>query len=186
VAERLGRIRYRGSCTGSPLPIIGLGMVERAIKARRHRPMVMVDLAVPRDIESEVGELDDVFLYTVDDLGQVVESGLESRQAAVIEAEGDHHQRVETFFTGSRRASGAAIAPCATLPRRVRRHEMEHAMKLLAKGESTRQSARPASRMGLTNKFLHAPTHALESSRSDERADIAALMHACTIFPSTD
>ena len=65
------------SCTASPLPIIGLGMVERAIKARRHRPIFMIDLAVPRDIEEEIGELDDVFLYTVDDLAQVVESGLE-------------------------------------------------------------------------------------------------------------
>ena len=60
------------SCTASSLPIIGLGAVERALKARRQRPMFMVDLAVPRDIESEIGELDDVFLYTVDDLAQVV------------------------------------------------------------------------------------------------------------------
>ena len=86
VAESLAAYDIVVSCTGSPLPIIGLGMVERALKARRHRPMVMVDLAVPRDIEPEVAALGDVFLYTVDDLAKVVDSGLESRHAAVIEA----------------------------------------------------------------------------------------------------
>ena len=70
---RLAEFDVVVSCTASTLPIIGLGMVERAVKARRHRPMFMVDLAVPRDIEEEVGELDDVFLYTVDDLALIVE-----------------------------------------------------------------------------------------------------------------
>ena len=68
--------------TASQLPIVGLGMVERAVKARRHRPMFMVDLAVPRDIEPEVAQLDDVFLYTVDDLAQVVSDGMDNRQEA--------------------------------------------------------------------------------------------------------
>jgi glutamyl-tRNA reductase len=81
VAESLAAYDIVVSCTGSPLPIVGLGMVERALKARRHRPMVMVDLAVPRDIEPEVAALGDVFLYTVDDLAKVVDSGLESRHA---------------------------------------------------------------------------------------------------------
>ncbi|MDR1850143.1 MAG: glutamyl-tRNA reductase, partial [Zoogloeaceae bacterium] len=75
------------SCTASPLPIIGLGLVERSLKMRRHRPMFMVDLAVPRDIEPEVAMLDDVFLYTVDDLAGIVASGVELRQAAAAEAE---------------------------------------------------------------------------------------------------
>jgi glutamyl-tRNA reductase len=74
VAEVLAGYDIVVSCTGSPLPIIGLGMVERALKARRHRPMVMVDLAVPRDIEAEVAASGDVFLYTVDDLAKVVDS----------------------------------------------------------------------------------------------------------------
>ena len=75
------------SCTASSLPIIGLGAVERALKARRHRPMFMVDLAVPRDIEPEVGQLSDVYLYTVDDLAEVVQTAGEKRQAAVEQAE---------------------------------------------------------------------------------------------------
>jgi glutamyl-tRNA reductase len=75
------------SCTASTLPIIGLGAVERAVKLRKHRPMFMVDLAVPRDIEIEVKALRDIYLYTVDDLAQVIQTGKDSRQAAVAEAE---------------------------------------------------------------------------------------------------
>src|SRR3546814_14715900 len=71
--------------TASTLPILGLGMVERATRSRRHRPMVMVDLAVPRDIETEVGRLADVYLYTVDDLGRMVQSGTDARRAAVVQ-----------------------------------------------------------------------------------------------------
>src|SRR5512134_3035025 len=75
------------SCTASSLPIIGLGAVERALKARRHRPVFMVDLAVPRDIEPEVARLRDVYLYTVDDLSTLVQTAGEKRQAAVAQAE---------------------------------------------------------------------------------------------------
>src|SRR5574340_707643 len=87
--------------TASPLPILGKGMVERAIKARKHRPMFMVDLAVPRDIEAEVAELDDVFLYTVDDLAQVVQDGVANRQVVLFRSVG-HHQQVG--LAGERRA----------------------------------------------------------------------------------
>src|ERR1700712_3005449 len=86
------------SCTAATLPIIGLGAVERAVKARRHKPIFMVDLAVPRDIEPEVARLNDVFLYTVDDLGKVVQTGLESRQAAVAQAEGIIETRVASYM----------------------------------------------------------------------------------------
>jgi glutamyl-tRNA reductase len=72
IAERLHEFDIVVSCTGSPLPVIGLGMVQKAVKLRRHRPMVMVDLAVPRDIEAQVAKLNDVFLYTMDDLGSIV------------------------------------------------------------------------------------------------------------------
>jgi glutamyl-tRNA reductase len=85
--DQLAKFDVVISCTASTLPIIGLGMVERAIKSRRRKPMFMVDIAVPRDIEPEVGRLDDVFLYTVDDLGSAVQTGMENRQAAVAQAE---------------------------------------------------------------------------------------------------
>ena len=85
------------SCTASTLPIIGLGAVERALKARRRRPMFMVDLAVPRDIEAEVAQLGDVYLYTVDDLSAVVQSAGEKRQAAVERAEAIVDAGVQSF-----------------------------------------------------------------------------------------
>src|SRR2546427_2712557 len=75
------------SCTASSLPILGKGLVERALRARRRRPIFMVDLAVPRDIEREAGELDDVFLYTVDDLAEIVAGNLDARRSAVGQAE---------------------------------------------------------------------------------------------------
>ncbi|RZL91888.1 MAG: glutamyl-tRNA reductase, partial [Variovorax sp.] len=84
---RLAEFDIVVSCTASTLPLIGLGAVERALKLRKHRPMFMVDLAVPRDIEPEVKALEDIYLYTVDDLAQVVQQGHASRQAAVAEAE---------------------------------------------------------------------------------------------------
>lgn len=162
------------SCTASPLPIIGLGMVERAVKARRHRPMFMVDLAVPRDIEEEVGRLDDVFLYTVDDLAQVVESGLESRQAAVVEAEDIIANRVRDFLGWlESRDTVPVIRSLRDSAERMRRHEMEHAMKLLAKGENPEKVLDHLSHR-LTNKFLHAPTQTLNAADAGERAELQA------------
>lgn len=169
IGDRLGHFDVVVSCTASTLPIIGLGMVERAVKLRRHRPMFMVDLAVPRDIEPEVGELDDVFLYTVDDLAQVVESGLESRQAAVVEAEEIIASQVETFIGWlETRDAVPLIRSLRDTAERVRRHEMEHALKLLAKGETPEKVLDQLSHR-LTNKFLHAPTQALNSAEADER-----------------
>ena len=162
------------SCTASPLPIIGLGMVERAVKVRRHRPIFMVDLAVPRDIEEEVGKLDDVFLYTVDDLAQVVESGLESRQAAVVDAEAIIANRVQDFLGWlASRDTVPVIRSLRDSAERMRRHEMEHAMKLLAKGEAPEKVLEHLSQR-LTNKFLHAPTQALNSADDGERAELQA------------
>jgi glutamyl-tRNA reductase len=169
IADRLGHFDIVVSCTGSPLPIIGLGMVERAIKLRRHWPMFMVDLAVPRDIEVEVGEMDDVFLYTVDDLAQVVESGLESRQAAVVEAEAIIATQVETFISWlETRDAVPLIRSLRDAAERARRHEFEHALKMLAKGESPEKVLDQLSHR-LTNKFLHAPTQTLNSAEAEER-----------------
>ncbi|HEX6735493.1 MAG TPA: glutamyl-tRNA reductase, partial [Azonexus sp.] len=172
LGEHLSRHDIVVSCTASPLPIIGLGMVERAVKARRHRPMFMVDLAVPRDIEEEVGELDDVFLYTVDDLAQVVESGLESRQAAVVEAESIINHRVEDFLGWlSARDTVPVIRSLRDSAERMRRHELEHALKLLARGEAPEKVVDQLSQR-LTNKFLHAPTQTLNVAEGGERSEL--------------
>jgi glutamyl-tRNA reductase len=176
VGERLADYDIVVSCTASPLPIIGLGMVERALKTRRHRPMVMVDLAIPRDIEAEAGQLDDVFLYTMDDLGEIVQSGLESRQAAVIEAEAIIDERVHGFLHWmAARETVPVIRNLRDAGERMRRHEIEHALKLLARGDAPEQVLEALSH-GLTNKLLHAPTQALNQAEGDERADIADLI----------
>ena len=174
VGERLAQFDIVVSCTASQLPIIGLGLVERAIRLRRHRPIFMVDLAVPRDVEVEVGELDDVFLYTVDDLAQVVESGIESRQSAVGDAEAIVSERVGGFLNWLQtRENVPVIRALRDHAERARRHEVEHAQKLLARGEDPLLVVEQLSQR-LTNKFLHAPTQALNQVEGD-RAAVQAL-----------
>jgi glutamyl-tRNA reductase len=176
VAERLADYDIVVSCTASALPILGLGMVERALKARRHRPMVMVDLAVPRDIEAEVGQLDDVFLYTLDDLGQIVESGQESRQAAIVDAEEIITHRVDDFLHWMEsRETVPIIRALRDTADRARRHELEHALKLLQRGDDPAQVLDALSK-GLTNKLLHPPTQALNLAEGAERNEVAQVI----------
>ena len=164
------------SSTASSLPIIGLGMVERAIKARRHKPMFMVDLAVPRDIEAEIGRLDDVFLYTVDDLGSFVQTGVENRQAAVAQAEAIIETRVRSFMHWiDARAVVPVIQDLHETSETMRMIELERARKLLAKGEDI-DAVLEALSKGLTAKFLHGPQQALNNAQGDERARLAALL----------
>lgn len=176
LGERLAEYDVIISCTASPLPIIGLGMVARALKQRRHRPMVMVDLAMPRDIEAEVGRLDDIFLYTLDDLGQIVEQGLESRQAAVVEAEAIIDTQVHEFLHWvDARDVVPTIRALRDNAERARRHEVDHALKLLRRGDDPAQVLEVLSR-GLTNKFLHGPTHALSQADGEERRTLADVL----------
>ncbi len=158
--------------TASQLPIIGLGMVETAIKARRHRPIFMVDLAVPRDIEPEVAELDDVFLYTVDDLSQVVSDGIENRQLAAVEAETIVANRVENFMQWfKKRDAVPTIKALRDQVEAMRKAEIEKALKQLQKGENAERTLEALS-IALTNKFLHAPSHALNQSHGEEHAKL--------------
>jgi glutamyl-tRNA reductase len=164
------------SCTASSLPIIGLGLVERAVKARRHKPIFMVDLAVPRDIEAEAGRLDDVFLYTVDDLGAVVQTGVESRQAAVAQAETIIETRVQSFMHWiDSRAMVPVIQELHETSEILRMGELERARKLLARGEDIDLVLEALSK-GLTAKFLHGSQQALHNAQGDERARLAALL----------
>ncbi len=159
--------------TASPLPILGLGLAERALKARRHRPMFMVDLAVPRDIETEVGGLSDVYLYTVDDLGEVIRAGHDARRAKVDEAEAIIATRVSEFlhWMDSRRAV-PTVRALRDHGERLRRHELGKALKHLANGEDPAQIIDALSK-SLANKFLHDPTHALNLAQGAERELLA-------------
>ena len=164
------------SCTASTLPIIGLGAVERAVKARRHRPIFMVDLAVPRDIEPEVAKLPDVFLYTVDDLGAIVREGNASRQAAVAQAEAIIETRVQTFMQWlDARSVVPVIRHMHTQADALRRAEVDRALKLLARGDDP-AAVLEAMSQALTNKLIHGPTHALNRASSSDRATLVELL----------
>jgi glutamyl-tRNA reductase len=165
------------TCTASPLPILGKGMVERALKQRKHRPLFIVDLAVPRDVETEVAELNDVFLYTVDDIAEVVKDGLDARQGAVKEAEVIIDSSVSDFIHWMEsREVVPTIRALRDNAERNRRHEMEKALRLLAKGESP-EKVLEAMSSGLTNKFLHAPTHALNQVHGNDREAFLDVIH---------
>src|SRR5437764_199995 len=161
------------SSTASSLPILGKGLVERAVRARRRRPMFMVDLAVPRDIEPEVGELEDVFLYTVDDLGQIVSVNRDSRRSAVEQAEVIIETQVGQFMRWMQsRESVPLIRALREQGERARRQELERALRLLQRGDDPARVLEALSQ-GLTNKLLHAPTQALNETAGDERRALA-------------
>ena len=143
------------SSTASQLPIIGLGAVERALKVRKHRPIFMVDLAVPRDIEPEVKALQDVYLYTVDDLAQVVQTGQAHRQAAVAEAEAIVDAGVQSFLHWlDQRSAVPVIRQLHAQADEWRQAELARARKLLAKGEDV-EAVMETLAKGLTQKMLH-------------------------------
>lgn len=165
------------TCTASQLPILGKGMVERALKARKHKPLFIVDLAVPRDVEAEVAELSDVFLYSVDDIAEVVKDGMDARQSAVKEAEVIIASGVSDFVHWMEsREVVPTIRALRDHAERSRRQEVEKALRLLAKGEPP-EKVLEAMSSGLTNKFLHAPTHALNQVQGGDREQFLDVIH---------
>ncbi|MDH4481973.1 MAG: glutamyl-tRNA reductase [Rhodoferax sp.] len=173
--ERLHEFDAVISCTASTLPIIGLGAVERALKKRKRRPMFMVDLAVPRDIEPEVKRLGDVYLYTVDDLAGVVQTAQASRQAAVAQAEAIVDAGVQSFMHWvDQRSSVPLIQQLKAQSDAWRAGELARARKALAKGEDV-DTVLEALSKGLTQKMLHgafAELHGADAS-SRQRASHA-------------
>jgi len=171
--DRLAEFDIVVSCTASSLPIIGLGAVERALKARRHRPMFMVDLAVPRDIEPEVARLSDVYLYTVDDLSALVQTAGEKREAAVAQAEAIIETGVQSFVQWmDRRGSIPLIQALHAQADDWRSLEIARARKLLASGEDVGTVLEALSK-GLTQKMLHGTLAELRAADGDERNRLA-------------
>jgi glutamyl-tRNA reductase len=166
--DRLHEFDAVVSCTASTLPIIGLGAVERALKKRRHRPMFMVDLAVPRDIEPEVKALEDIYLYTVDDLAGVVQTAQANRQAAVAQAEAIIDAGVMSFmhWMGQRDPVHGVVPLIRQLNAQTdewRAVEIARARKRLAKGDDLEAVLEALSR-GLTQKMLHGAMAELHSA----------------------
>jgi glutamyl-tRNA reductase len=158
--------------TASTLPILGKGTVESALRKRRHRPMFMIDLAVPRDIEAEVGELDDVFLYTVDDLQNVVTANQTSRQEAAVEAEKIIDLQVMRFMHWMR--SLDSVPTIRSLRDKVEalgETELEDAQRRLANGENPQQVLEHFAR-NLSRKFAHAPSQVLKQAGQEGNASL--------------
>ncbi|MDH5649040.1 MAG: glutamyl-tRNA reductase [Gammaproteobacteria bacterium] len=162
------------SSTASQLPILGKGAVEKALKQRKHKPVFMVDIAVPRDIEPEVAELGDVYLYTVDDLKDVIDENLQSRQEAAKEAEKIIETQVQGFMTWIRSQDAVpTIRELRESSDAIREAELKRAMARLAKGEDPEKIIQELAR-ALTNKFTHAPSAALQQADHDGNADLLA------------
>jgi glutamyl-tRNA reductase len=181
--ERLAQFDIIVTSTASSLPILGKGLLERAIKSRRHLPVFIVDLAVPRDVEPEVKDLDDVFLYTVDDLANIVKDNLQIRVEAVRDAEAMIATQAESFL---RWLQGRSVVPMITALTAahdsLRLAELQRAKRLLANGTPVEQVLEQLAR-GLTNKFLHPPMQALNAAGEAERAELLALFQRVYHLP---
>lgn len=149
------------SSTASQLPILGKGAVETALKQRRRKPMFMVDIAVPRDIEPEVAGLDDIYLYTVDDLRDVIDENLRAREQAAEEARVLVEEGVAIYVRNRRiQESASSIVEYRKKAERWRDEEVDKALKAIERGESSEAALRVLAR-NLTNKLLHHPTEML-------------------------
>jgi len=173
--EQLEKADIVVSSTASQVPILGKGAVESALKARKHRPMFMVDLAVPRDIEPEVADLEDVYLYSVDDLAEVIDSNMQSRHEAAAEAE-EIIARGVAAYEEKERTLG--IVPMLKNFRQkaeqIRDTEVEKALKQLDKGEAPEKVLANLARL-LTNKLIHAPSVQMKKASADGRSELIQL-----------
>lgn len=162
IPDRLHEADIVISSTASQLPVLGKGAVEQALKKRRQQPVFMVDIAVPRDIEPQVAELDDVYLYTVDDLRDVIDESLRARELAAEEARVLVEEGVALYQQEKNRQEASSnIVEYRQKAELWRDAEIDRALKALAKGESAEEAMKALAR-NLTNKLLHHPTEMLK------------------------
>lgn len=172
IPEHLAEADMVISSTASQLPILGKGAVESALKKRKHRPMLMVDIAVPRDIESQVGELEDVFLYTVDDLEEIINEGLRSRQEAAQQAEEIIDTQVSHFMSWLRSLSAVdTIRQYRQNAESLRDQTLDHALRQLQAGREADFVIHELARQ-LTNKLMHGPCARLKQAGYDDEAEL--------------
>ncbi|MCP4326520.1 MAG: glutamyl-tRNA reductase [Psychromonas sp.] len=167
------------SSTASPLPIIGKGMVETALKKRRHQPMLFIDIAVPRDIEAQVSELRDAYLYSVDDLHGIIEENKQARQDAAIEAEKIIEGCVEDFSHWLESLKAVeSIRSYRSNSELLRDEMLKRALSSLEKGGDAQKVMKELA-FKLTNKLIHHPSQALtEVSRSGDDNELQILRSA--------
>ena len=162
------------SSTASQLPILGKGAVESAIKQRKRRPMLMIDIAVPRDIESQVGELEDVYLFTVDDLQNIIEEGLKTRQEAARQAMQVIDSQALHFMGWIRSLDAVAtIRAYREQAEELREAELAKARRRLARGESAEEVLQRFAHT-LTNKLTHSPSAQIRQAGYDGRVELLA------------
>lgn len=162
------------SSTASPLPILGKGMVERALRQRKYKPMLLIDIAVPRDIEEEVGELSDAYLYTVDDLQNIVAENQRHREQAARQAEQIVLEEREQFMGWFKGLSAQGLVRTYRQKSdEIRQEQLSLILKQLEQGGDPAQLMAQLSEQ-LTNKLIHTPTEALR--RAGEKDDKAALL----------
>ncbi len=172
IPEHLHRADIVISSTASQLPLLGKGAVESALKKRKHKPMFMLDIAVPRDIEAQVGELDDVYLYTVDDLHVVIDQNKKSRLAAARKAEEIINEGVELYRRQQRALNAiATVKAYRHKAESLRDVELQKALHLLETGVSAEQVLQQFAR-NLTNKLIHAPTAILKDASANGRMQV--------------
>jgi glutamyl-tRNA reductase len=164
------------SCTASSLPIIGMGMIKTALKVRNSRPIVLIDLAVPRDIEPEIRSLKDAYLYSVDDLGTVVNEGRNHRELSMADAEIIIDKGISEFFqTLQKRTLVPIIQSLQTTAERLKAIELEKAVRRIKKGEDPVEVLSIMAQ-ALANKFMHAPISALQNSPNNEIEDFKRIL----------
>ncbi|WP_286240018.1 glutamyl-tRNA reductase [Neptuniibacter halophilus] len=162
--------------TASQLPILGKGAVESALKKRKHRPIFMVDIAVPRDIEAQVAELDDVYLYTVDDLKEVIEENQRSREDAARQAEEIIETGAHDFMRQLRSLDAVdVLTSFRSQAETLRDQELDKALRQLNKGKPAEEVLTMLAR-GLTNKMLHHPTIQMRKASAEGRTELLDLV----------
>jgi glutamyl-tRNA reductase len=184
--ERLAAADIVISSTAAPLPILGKGAVERALRKRRHKPMFMVDIAVPRDIEPEAGQLEDVYLYTVDDLQEVIDENMASRQAAAEQAEEIIVQRAGEFMRWLRaRDSVQSIRQLRSCADSVKAEALAKAEAMLRAGKPPEEALQVLAH-NLTNKLMHAPCKALNAAAHEGDTRLLQAAHQLFRLPAPE
>ncbi|HBW84635.1 MAG: glutamyl-tRNA reductase [Gammaproteobacteria bacterium] len=176
IPEKLVEADIVVSSTNSQLPLLGKGAVERALKARRHKPMLLVDLAVPRDIEQEVGQVADAYLYSIDDISEVIEDSQKSREEAAEQAHSIIERGVEEFRKQVKSLNAVnTLKAFRKKAETIRTFELDKARKAIRKGEDADAIVENMAR-NLTSKLIHSPSVQMKRASAEGREELIKLV----------